>query len=534
MNSNLPKYLRINLKMLTYTIGLIDKNLTKNYIGSRGIGGKIIYDEVLPSTHPLSPLNKLIISPGPATGSEMPTGARFMIITKSPLSNGITSSSSGGSFGVHLKKNGYEVLIFEEKSDKPIYIYIKKDKIKILPADELWGKTTSDTTNELIKTHGKNCKVLCIGPGGENLSLMAAIISDYDRACGRDGVGAVMGSKNIKAVVVNEDTNNTIYNLHQKEVKNQKIKIIKERISKQDKTIKNDPRFIRNSGCYRCPIACSKIVKNAHGKEVRGPEDITVSAFGKDLGTTDISYINYANELCNEYGLNTTATAATIRCAIELYKNNYIKNEEIKSDGINLKYGDTKSILGWVSKIANNEGFGKMLNKGAHNLAINYKAPHLYKNTRKKELSPYDTQENKSKESHIQVKLRNNYINYKASQTKQYLDLLAALDSLGLCILSTSALTLNDYVQMANACFNEDLFTEEILLKAGERIINTEKTYNIKSGNNIEDEVLHKMLLKDPSGILKTNDNLYELLSEYYKLRGWDNNGIPNQLSLDK
>ncbi len=193
------KILRLNLKQKTYKVEDLNLETAKKYVGGRGLGTKILADEVDPSIEPLSPENKLVIISGPLTGTPTPTGGRYMVVTKSPLSGTIACSNSGGYWGAELKAAGYDVIIVEDKAEKPVYININDNQIDIKDAEFLWGKTVSETTKELEEDH-QDSKVLTIGPGGENLSKLAAIMNDTDRAAGRSGVGAVMGSKNLKAI----------------------------------------------------------------------------------------------------------------------------------------------------------------------------------------------------------------------------------------------------------------------------------------------------------------------------------------------
>jgi aldehyde:ferredoxin oxidoreductase len=195
--------LRVNLKTSGVTKESTDIDKAKKFIGSRGLGVKYLYDEVDPKVDPLSPENKIFIAPGPLTGSHMPTGGRYMVMTKSPLTDGVAYANSGGFWGVEFKRTGYDMIILEDKADKPVYLYINESgDVEIKDASAVWGKTVTDTTKALQDVHGEKSRVLCIGPAGENLSYISAIMNEIDRAAGRGGVGAVMGSKNIKAIVV--------------------------------------------------------------------------------------------------------------------------------------------------------------------------------------------------------------------------------------------------------------------------------------------------------------------------------------------
>ena len=193
------KILRINLKEKTVKVEALDLEQAKKFIGGRGLGTKIFMDEVDPMVDPLSPENKLIIVTGPLTGTPVPTGGRYMVVTKSPLSNTIACSNSGGYWGAEFKATGYDIIILEGKADSPVYLTIIDDKVEIKDASSLWGKLVTETTDIIKSEMPDKSKVMTIGPAGERLSKMASIMNEYDRAAGRSGVGAVMGSKNLKS-----------------------------------------------------------------------------------------------------------------------------------------------------------------------------------------------------------------------------------------------------------------------------------------------------------------------------------------------
>ncbi|MGL4393126.1 MAG: aldehyde ferredoxin oxidoreductase N-terminal domain-containing protein, partial [Fusobacteriaceae bacterium] len=195
------KVLRINLSTGNISTEKLDISCAKKFIGGRGLGTKMLMDEIDPKIDALSEDNKLFFVTGPATGTKISTGGRFMVVTKSPLNGLVACSNSGGVWGAKLKYAGYDVMIIEGKSATPKYINIEDDKVEICDAKSIWGMDTSKVEKSLKEKH-KDGSVLNIGPAGESLSLMSAIMNDTDRAAGRSGVGAVMGSKNLKAIVV--------------------------------------------------------------------------------------------------------------------------------------------------------------------------------------------------------------------------------------------------------------------------------------------------------------------------------------------
>lgn len=195
------KLLRVNLTTGEINPEELNIDLAKKFIGGRGLGTKILFDEEIATVDPLSEDNKIIFINGPMTGTSVPTGGRYMVVTKSPLTGMIASSNSGGVWGAKLKYAGWDAIIVEGKAKEPVYINIDDERAEILSANEYWGKTTENLVEEMLKLYPK-ASILNIGPAGEKLSLLAAIINDKDRAAGRSGVGAVMGSKNLKAISV--------------------------------------------------------------------------------------------------------------------------------------------------------------------------------------------------------------------------------------------------------------------------------------------------------------------------------------------
>ena len=591
------KILRVNLKSASLEQETLDTEMAKKYIGARGIGAKYLYDEVDPTVDPLSPENKLIFAAGPVTGSHFPTGGRYMVITKSPLTGTIAFANSGGHWGVELKKTGYDGIILEQASDKPVYIYLDEEKAEIKDASAIWGKTTIETTEALQETHGKDCRVLCIGPSGETLSMISAVMNEEDRAAGRGGVGAVMGSKNIKAIVCKGSQSFQYADEEKvKEANREKVKLLManpvagqglptygtailvniinengvfptknfqeshfEDAEKISGETLSEKYLTRKSACYRCPIACGRVIKNDAGKEIGGPEYETIWAFGGDCFNGDLESINRANELCNEMGLDTISTGATIACAMELYEKGYIKDEHLEADGLSLKWGDSESIVKWVEKMGRAEGFGKDLAMGSYRLAEKYGAPELSMSVKKMELPAYDPRAIQGQGvsyatstrggCHVKgymispeilghpEKLDRLVTEGKAEYAKLFHDLTAVVDALGMCIFTTFGLGLKDYVEIANLCYGEEVFTDETLLAAGERVFNLEKMFNIRAGFGKADDTLPDRLLNEPikSGPSKGQlSRLDVVLPQYYEARGWDDEGKPTAETLSR
>lgn len=589
------RILRINLKEKTYNVEALDLHMAKKYLGGRGLGTKILLDEIDPMVDPLSPENKIVVVAGPLTGAPVPTGGRYMVVTKSPLTGTVASSNSGGHWGAEFKAAGYDVMILEGRADVPVYINIEDDRVEIRDASHLWGKLVTETTDLLKKECSDKAKVLCIGPAGEALSEIAAIMNDYDRAAGRSGVGAVMGSKNVKAVTVRGTGKIDIYDAEKlKAIGTEKIKMLREhgvtgqglpaygtavlvniinengvfptnnfQYSQFDKAddisgeTMAEKHLVRKNPCYRCTIACGRWVKiEDMGIEVGGPEYETLWAYGSDCGVSDITAIYKANYWCNEYGVDTISAGATIAAAMELYEKGYIKDEEL--DGVSLKWGDADAVIEWTKRMGARQGLGDKLAKGSYRLCVGYGVPEYSMTVKKQELPAYDP---RGIQGHgltyatsnrggchvrgymispeilgVPQKLDRLSLEGKAEWVKIFQDLTAVIDSLGLCLFTSFALGAQDYVDMYNTVCGTD-YTVETLLEAGERVWNIEKLFNLKAGITSAEDTLPKRLLEEPvaEGPSKGHvHKLAELLPEYYSLRGWDEKGLPTEERLKK
>ncbi|MBU3160389.1 aldehyde ferredoxin oxidoreductase family protein [Clostridium frigoris] len=587
------KILRINLKDRTIKVEALDLELAKKFIGGRGLGTKIFMDEVDPKVDPLSPENKLIIITGPLTGTPVPTGGRYMVVTKSPQSGTIACSNSGGYWGAEFKAAGYDMIIFEDKADTPVYLTIIDDKVEIKDASGLWGKLVTETTDIIRKEMPDKSKIMTIGPAGERLSNMAAIMNDYDRAAARSGVGAVMGSKNLKAIAVKGSSKPQIADAAKlKEVSKVWLKTIKangvtgaglptygtavlvnilnengvhpvnnfqESYTEKADDISGETMtkdyLVRKNPCFRCPIACGRWVKiEDMGIEVGGPEYETLWAFGSDCGVYDIVATFKANYWCNEYGLDTISVGATIAAGMELYQRGYIKEDEL--EGTPLEFGNVQGMIDWTIKIGKGEGFGAKMAEGSYRLCDSYGVADLSMSVKKLEIPAYDPRgimgqglsfaTSNRGGCHVRgymispeilglpEKLDRFAIDGKATWTKIFQDLTASIDSLGLCLFTSFAMGAPDYAALYNAvCGTEH--TAESILESGDRIWNIERQFNLQAGIDASQDTLPKRLLTEPivDGPSKGSvHRLSELLPQYYKERGWDEKGIPTEKKL--
>jgi aldehyde:ferredoxin oxidoreductase len=428
MNGWHNKLLRVDLTNQKVSIENIDPKISKGYIGGRGVAMRYLYDEVDPRVNPLAPENNLIFATGPLTGSPAPTGNRYMVITKSPLSGALTNSNSGGDFPTWMKRTGFDLFIFEGKAKNPVYLWVNEDKIEIRSAAHLWGKNTHETTDILLEETESKAKVACIGPAGENLALMAGIINDKHRAAARSGVGAVMGSKNLKAVVCQGRVKTSMHD--EDGMKQLSLKISKEvgedvkkgsslrdygtayvppvtnelgilptrnlqtgvfeGVDKIDGVALKEKYLIRHTPCYRCPISCGRLTEVKDGKYAgkgEGPEYETLAAIGSSCGIDNLAAITKANYYCNEFGLDTISSGMTIACAMEMYEKGYIPESDI---GQPLRFGDADAMIEMIKKMAYREGFGDTLAMGSYRMAEKYGHPEIAVTARKQEFPGYD------------------------------------------------------------------------------------------------------------------------------------------------
>jgi aldehyde:ferredoxin oxidoreductase len=596
MNGWIGTILRINVATGSISKENLDPAIAQKFMGGRGLGTYIMSREVSPVIDPLDPDNKLIFAAGPLSGTNAPSSSHWNIVTKGPLTGTIAASSSGGMFGAMLKYAGYDARIVEGKAAKPIYIWIKDDNVEIRDASQLWGKPTPETTEIIRALTDEEASISCIGPAGENLTLLANIMNECNRAAGRSGVGAVMGSKNLKAVAVrgtgavrvpdpkvfrnamvkakaklkahpvggtglrlfgtdvlinilNETGGLPTRNFRESSFANAD-KVGGESLAKR--------LLIRARGCIACTISCgraTKVTNPDYKGQGEGPEYETAWAFGPDCGVDDLDAIAKANYLCNEYGIDTIGLGATVACAMDLFEHGIITAED--TDGIALNFGNAKAMVAMVRKTAFGEGFGKKLGQGSYRLAESYGHPEYSMSVKKQEMPAYDPRAvqgmgltyatSNRGGCHVRgymtsveilgnpVKLDNLTTEGKAQWDIIFQDLTAAIDSAGMCLFTTFGLGGDDLAELVSAATGVQYTTNEFL-KTGARIWNLERLYNIKAGFTHKDDKLPPRMLEDSiqSGPAKGYvSKLDKMLPEYYALRGWDTAGMPTPERLE-
>ena len=596
------KILRVNLTTKKITREDVDPKITRDYLGGRGWAIHYLYNEMDPMADALSPENVLIFATGPLTATPAPTGNRYMVVTKSPLTGALAHSNSGGEFPTWMKRTGFDMFIFEGKSPEPVYVYVNEDQVEVRSAAHVWGKEVPETTDILKAETHPDARVACIGPAGENLALMAAIMNDKNRAAARSGVGAVMGSKNLKAVVAMGNKNPPLHNPEgmrelsvttSKDVgvdikKGSNLRIYGtayvpqvtntlgilptrnflqgtfEQVDKIDGVALKEQFLIKHVPCYRCPISCGRLTEVPDGPykgKGEGPEYETISSLGTGCGESNLAALTKANYLCNEYGMDTITTGMTIAAAMEMYEKGYISEEVI---GMPLPFGDHDAMIAMIKKMAYREGFGDDLAQGSYRLAEKYGHPEIAVTARKQEFPGYDPRgsqgmgllyatSNKGA-SHMEgdvayeevfgtpVKENPLTTDGKPELVKRFEDSFVLIDSAGLCVFLAIRYVFTKermvwperLSEMMNLTTGAEYSPEEVMI-AAERVYNLERMFLIKAGS-MEDTLPHRMLHEPlPDGPAKGKVvELDKMLPEFYKLRGWDEKGVPTKEKLQE
>ena len=418
MNGWNNKVLDIDLTAQTYETYPLDMEIARLFIGGRGLGACLLWDLVGPEVDPLDPENVLIFTNGPLTGTGYQTSNRFSVTTKSPLTGTILDANSGGFWGMRFKKAGYDVMIVRGKASKPVWVEIKNEEITFHDASDLWGMRVFALTEKLGQNNNKR-NVLCIGPAGENLSRIAAIMNDRERALARGGPGTVMGSKNLKAIVVEGKTRpkiedkgrfkfllyesrkllaaspvtsqalpefgtvvlmNIMNNICALPTRNHQQSQFEgaEAISGEALT---DNYLVKNDSCWACPIGCTRISKTDKVKG-EGPEFESTWAFGAQCGIDDLPAIIEANSICNDLGLDTISAGSTIACAMELSEKGYMNS--------GLRFGRADQLAPTLEAMAARENVGADLADGSFRLASKYGHPELSMSAKGLEMPAYD------------------------------------------------------------------------------------------------------------------------------------------------
>jgi len=597
------KTLFVNLSDGTVKSKPTDMEIAKKYLGGKGYAVRILYDYLVDyekegiaarDIDPLGEENVLIFATGPATGvAGFPESGRYHVMAlRSPLTGSIASANSGGKWGPYLKFAGFDAIIIEGASEEPVYLDVSDGSAELRDASHLWGKTTFDTTKILSKN--RRCSVACIGPAGENLVHFSCIINEEHRAAGRTGVGAIMGSKGLKAIVVsgNEKVTPAKPDEFKKASKEclEKIKshpVTGEGLPKYGTAIlvniinnagilpfKNwqtgvNPKaddisgetlaekfLLKNKACWGCSIGCGRVVAVKEGcyqiEYSEGPEYESIWALGNSTGVTDLGAIIKANHLCDELGLDTISMGSTIAAAMEMREKEAIPEEDLQ--GIDLRFGNAAALVECVWRTAYKSGFGNYLALGSKRLSEIYGCD-VSMSVKGMELPAYDARGAKGigliyatanrGGCHVTgytispeilgapEKIDPLTIEGKATWAKAFQDFTCVVNSAVNGLFTTFALGAEDYAKLISPVTGWDMDADG-LLKIGERIYNLERVLLNKLGFDGKDDTLPRRLLEEPMPEGPAKGHVVELdkmREEYYRLRGWVN-GVPTKEKL--
>jgi aldehyde:ferredoxin oxidoreductase len=598
MNGWYGRCLRVNLTEGRHKIEKLDGELLQNFLGGRGLGVKVCSGEVSPQSDPLSPDNKLIFSSGPMVGTGAVTGASCNVVTKSALTGTLACAKMRGHFGAEMKFAGFDMIIIEGKAESPVILSIMDDKIRLIPALEYWGRATSETEDRFKESLGdqwiaRETFLVTIGPAGENLLPLANIVNDRFLSVGGAGIGAVMGSKNLKAVAVKGQ--------HSLKVAdgNRFVQVVNTMINKLNSaplTSQSMPQWgsaflvglcyqkgilptnnfqkasvslrhigtealegafaLRSRGCFSCPIACIKKTDiKHHAYEGKGmiPTYLAIGSLGTNCGVSDLSIIGMANMLCAEMGLDPVATGGMLATVMELVEKKIATPEELKID---IRFGNGNGILEALRLISTKKGHAKRLGQGGKVLAESFERPDLFMGVKGMPLSPFDPRALQGMGLHfatcnygshhlyaytfidellnVNENLDPSEIKGKPGLVKLYQDTTAVMDSLGLCCWPLLGLKFKNFVPLVNSCLGTNYSAEDLLF-IGERVWNLERLFNMKAGFDKSHDVLPRRFTEEPISAGNGEGQISrvnEMLPEYYYLRGWNEQGEPMKETL--
>jgi aldehyde:ferredoxin oxidoreductase len=580
----------------------LTEDMIESYLGGRGLGARLLFDLLPPKTDPLSPENVLIFLTGPLTGSLVPGSSKFVVVTKSPATRGWCDSYSSGRVSIELKKAGYDGMVIRGKSNHPCYLSIHGGIVEIREADWLWGKDSFETERLLKETEGNaSAGVSSIGPAGENLCKYACINSDLYRQAGRGGVGAVMGSKKLKAIVVKGNKRPNIQD--QKKISDlirgnyqraKKSQVFQARskygtpltlnvthtggilptknfqygtwekaLGKIDsvgvyKSVKS------HKSCLSCFVHCSLVSEISEGKykgvTLEGPEYETLGMFGSNLLIDSLPTIIQANVLCDRLGLDTISTGNVIGFVMECSDKGLISGKQ--SEGLELRFGDDEACLAAIERIAGREGFGDVMAEGVRSAAkvIGGDSDRFAMHVKGLEFPAYEPRGAFGAGLSYAVSPRGAChrrawppakeilggvppytIEGKGEMLREMYAENCILHSLLVCDMTAKFIpvSLEDYADYFRAVTGVAISKEDFLTAAG-RIETLIRMFNVREGLTREDDTLPYRTLREPlpdgpaKGQCIGEDNLQTMIDDWYSCQGWDEAGVPAEMTLRK
>ena len=606
------KLLRVDLSNRKAEVEDLDEALIRKYVGGLGIEAKILYEETGPETDPLSPENILMALTGPYTGTGVPTSGRHHLVARSPLTGFFGESNVGGSWAVHFKRAGFDGIVIKGKSSAPVYLWIRDGKVEFRDARPIWGKDSYESAEWLKRETAREATAAVIGPAGERMAKIASIphIGHIVRAAARTGLGAVMGSKNLKAMVVFGEGSISIAKPNElkmsikemtphiqgtteafgklgtsggidnyEKIGNFPVKNWREGRWAGAKKISgatmHDTILSGRRACMHCPIACGRHIKVTEGPyapmDCEGPEYETIGTFGGLCLVDDLTAIAKANQLCNQYGLDTISAGGIIAFAMEAYEKGMITRSD--TDGVDLVWGSAEALIEMVHKMGKGEGIGRLMTEGSKRMAesLGKNAIEFAIHVKGLEPSAHDPRRffsqalsygtaargachNASWSHPYELALYMLEIGYpepqdpyevegKAEFTAKMQDLMCAMDALIICRFSQvgKAVTVTNHVDWLNLITGWNMEIPEYM-KVGEKLFNLKRMYNCRLGASRKDDFLpYRFMTLKRTGEDLSNQlpPMGRLLSDYYTYRGWSEDGIPTrgkleELGLDK
>ncbi|HNS18144.1 MAG TPA: aldehyde ferredoxin oxidoreductase family protein [Bacteroidales bacterium] len=580
------KCLYVDLTRQTYEVRDSDRQLFRDYVGGKGVGFALL-EKLAPNPDPLGPENPLIFSNGPFTGTKVQTSARTALVTRSPLTGSILDTHCGGYFGPRLKAAGFDYVVITGISQVPVYLYIKDEKAEILDASDLWGKGAFFTNDELQKRHpGIEPRVAAIGQAGENLSKMACISVDKHRQYGRGGAGAVMGSKNLKAIVADGNTPITYADpaafeelnkaatkdvLNNAGVKFRRVKgtmkcirsgqgyeflpvknfqqVVSDRFEEISSETAREVLNWKDTACFGCSIRCSKFAR-WDGHEIEGPEYETTAFLGSGCLVFNIKDVAWANELCNDLGLDTISTGVTMSFAMECYEKGLIDDW----DGLKLEWGNAEAQREMILRMAMKSGIGKLFSDGSRiaarrigknssDFAINIYGMEMSGVNPKGCLTMGVVLSVADFASHTRLWMTEQEMGPDFTIDDIPESVASGLDEINarncLVVCDFLPLGLNRLAPLLNAATGLD-HTEESLRELGAKLTHLARRYNIRNGRKYTDDRMPERFFQEEmlAGFMRgkkvEKEFFTNLIRKYYKVRNWSEQGEPTPAVLEK
>lgn len=583
------KILRVNLSSNKISTQKFNSEFALSFLGGRGFAVKILWDELTPGIDPLSPENKLVLATGPLTGLPIPSSGKIVAASKSPLTGGYGDGNLGSIAAVELRKAGYDAIVIDGKAEKPCYINIEDDFVEVVSADDLWGLTTFECEKKLKQKHGKNIGVLTIGPAGENLVKYANILSQEGRAGGRPGIGAVMGSKKLKAIAIRGNKDISVASADDlKKLGADGYTSIKSREGydfwrrqgtmmtiewSQENSVLPTYNFregvfdyaknidgysmekikISQRGCPYCNMICGNVVRDFEDRQVELDYE-NVAMLGSNIGVGDLNLVSTLNRLADEYGVDTISVGNVIGFAMEASERKLISER--------VEWGDYKAARELIIKIVNREDIGDLLAEGVKKASekIGVESYEWAMHVKGLEVSAYNCHTAIAmalayatspigahhKDSWvISWEVKTDRFGVNRSKAEKVVELQrirgGIFESLTLCRLPWIELgfELEWYLKYLKAATGVT-FTMDDLYVIADRIYNLIRAFWIREMGGWRREMdwppqrwFNNPLTKGPfKGQKLDRDSYSKLLSWYYEVRGWDENGIPRKTTL--